>query len=145
MSVMDKILLRVSVDHVTGCWNWQGASTPSGYGKVWFDGRLIYTHRATCEAVHGVIGGRQIDHLCRNTRCCNPDHLEAVTSRENIRRGTSLAAYRARQSHCKRGHKFDAENTYLDNRGRRTCRKCSAFRARLARRTRRDGKLVPVS
>lgn len=32
----------------------------------------------------------EIDHLCRNPGCCNPDHLELVTHAENNRRRANV-------------------------------------------------------
>ena len=65
----------------------------------------------------------QLDHLCRNTRCVNPEHLEAVTQRENILRGIGFAARQARQENCIHGHAFTPENTYV-HKGHRYCRAC---------------------
>lgn len=66
-----------------GCWVWQGGRDVKGYGKL--EGRRA--HRVYYERYVGPIpAGLQIDHLCRNTGCCNPNHLDAVTSAENVRR-----------------------------------------------------------
>lgn len=66
-------------------------------------------HRVAYELCIGPIPtGLTIDHLCRNTRCVNPKHLEAVTLRENILRGTGPTAHNAAKSACRRGHPFDA-------------------------------------
>ena len=70
-----------------GCWHWRGAVTSSGYGCVAYEGRLWSTHRLAYELLSGPIpDGLQIDHLCRNKLCCNPQHLEPVTAQENRRR-----------------------------------------------------------
>jgi len=51
-------------------------------------GPVRYAHRLAYERAKGSIpAGLQIDHLCRVRECVNPDHLEAVSQRENIRRG----------------------------------------------------------
>lgn len=66
-----------------------------------------YAHRAAYEAAYGPIPkGLVIDHLCRNTECCNPEHLEAVTQRVNALRGTSRPAVNARKETCPKGHPF---------------------------------------
>ena len=81
--------------------------------------------------------GMELDHLCRNRACINPNHLEAVTHRENCLRGASPPAHFARQTHCVNGHAFDETNTYLrhDGQGKRKCRTCA--REHMARASRR--------
>lgn len=60
----------------------------------------------------------------RNTCCVNPDHLEIVTSKENILRGASFSAVNAAKTHCVRGHAFTPENTLQKASGSRECRLC---------------------
>lgn len=72
----------------TPCWIWQKFTTDKGYGW-WQRGGHNYAHRAYYEIFKGPIpAGRQIDHLCRQRACCNPDHLEAVTAAVNIQRSS---------------------------------------------------------
>lgn len=119
------------------CWEWTGKLNPSGYGQViihpargvretWLTHRLAYTLE------HGPIpDGLTVDHLCRNRVCANPSHMELVTQRENNLRSTSPSAKNARKTHCKRGHEFTPENTYLwtGPRGQqRQCRECISAR-----------------
>lgn len=71
------------------CLVWRGQVNRKGYGTISAGGSgcKVYTHRAMYEALVGPIPeGLEIDHLCRNTRCCNPNHLEPVTHSENMRR-----------------------------------------------------------
>jgi len=69
-----------------GCWLWQGTKT-NGYGVTYAEGRGFMAHRISYILSKGSIGrGMQIDHLCRQRSCVKPDHLEAVTPQENIRR-----------------------------------------------------------
>lgn len=91
----------------SGCWEWTGAVDLNGYGVVYGNGRMRKAHRVLYEKANGTVPhGLELDHLCRNRKCVNPDHLEPVTHRENILRGVGTAASRARQTHCKHGHEF---------------------------------------
>ena len=75
-----------TVDSDTGCWNWHSVSV-HGYGQVRIEGRKRPAHRVMYEKLNGAIpDGMVLDHLCRNRRCVNPEHLEAVSSGENTRR-----------------------------------------------------------
>ena len=110
------------------CWEWLGTSSSGGYGMAWQPERrrMSYWHRLNYEHfVEPIPDGYQIDHLCRNPPCCNPAHLEAVTPRENWHRGEAPSAQRARQDHCKNGHRFSTENTYISKAGKRSCRACA--------------------
>lgn len=70
------------------CWEWTGAISSTGYGHMSLGGRMVAAHRIAHELFKGPIPeGLVIDHICRNRRCANPDHLEAVTNEENLRRG----------------------------------------------------------
>jgi hypothetical protein len=106
------------VDKSGECWLWTASKKYKDYGQFWYKGRNDFAHRVAYELCKGAIpDGLQIDHLCRNPSCVNPDHLEAVTQRENILRGEGLSAQRARQTHCKRGHLLS------EGKGR-TCKVC---------------------
>lgn len=105
----------------TPCVLWGGSKNKSGYGFFSIRGDTFAAHRIEWERVNGEIpDGLEMDHLCRNPSCVNPDHLEAVTSRVNVLRSTCPPAVNARKTHCIRGHEFDRTN----KRGQRRCCKC---------------------
>lgn len=117
------------------CRIFTGAVANSGYGRIGFGNRTLQAHRAAYEVFVGPIPvGAHIDHLCRNRLCCNPEHLEVVTQSENNRRAG--IARRANQTHCKRGHEFTRDNTFLHARGGRQCRECHNMRNRVNRKKR---------
>lgn len=87
-----------------GCWEWVGGRSSNGYGR-W---RQRFAHRVVFILSGRVIPeGLELDHLCRNTLCVNPDHLEPVAPRENKRRGVGWSGVNARKTHCPRGHLYD--------------------------------------
>lgn len=104
-----------------GCWQWTAGSYADGYGGFHLDGRYIGAHRAAWFLLVGdVPDGLVLDHLCRNRRCVNPEHLEPVTSTENTARGVGVAAMNARKTHGPCGHPYDV----FTPSGRRYCRSC---------------------
>jgi hypothetical protein len=129
-----------------GCWIWRGA-TKNGYGVFYVGDGQVQAHRYAYELDRGSIPeGLTIDHLCHteavvecrdgsscpHRRCVRPDHLEPVPLGDNIRRGGN-----ATKTHCKRGHEFTPENTYVLKRGGRSCKTCLKMHAANLRAKRR--------
>lgn len=110
------------VEFTETCWLWKGAQRNGGYGAFWDGTHLVYAHRWAYEFFVGLIPkGLTIDHIkgvCGHRNCVNPEHLEAVTFQENMRRSRPLK--------CIRGHRFTKSNTILRNTGGRRCRTCTA-------------------
>ncbi|MFF3353360.1 HNH endonuclease signature motif containing protein [Streptomyces sp. NPDC002917] len=113
------------------CHLWTGRPNPKGYGRFWTDRRYVKAHRYAYELHTGPIpAGLEVDHRCRRRACVNPDHLEAVTHRENVLRSSNIAAVRAARTQCIAGHPFDQANTRVRANGTRQCRACQRTRKR---------------
>lgn len=121
----ERIKASIKVDE-NGCWRWQLYVRSNGYGQIGVPGVGIrYAHRISYETFVGPIPeGLTIDHLCRVRDCVNPEHLDPVTTRENLVRGSGFAGSHSRATHCPAGHPYDEANTYVTPSGRRNCRAC---------------------
>lgn len=76
------------------CHLWTGPHSGNGrgggYGRMCLDGQTVATHLAAFTHYYGYIPSKkQVDHLCNNRLCCNPQHLELVTHLTNQRRRAS--------------------------------------------------------
>lgn len=125
-SVLDRLKSKYKVDAESGCWVWHGAFSNKRnkwlYGLISVDRKLKMAHRVMYEQTVGPIpDGLQLDHLCRNTKCVNPAHLEPVTAKENIARSINFQASKTR---CVKGHELVGPNLYVKPNGNRECRIC---------------------
>ena len=122
-SLLERFLLQIRPTEAS-CWEWAGNINVQGYGRIT---SVVSAHRFSYQYFVGCIpADLVIDHLCRNTKCVNPDHLETVTPRENLLRGVHPLVVIHHSGTCARGHEFNEENIYfrLDRPGRWNCRAC---------------------
>ena len=127
------------VDKSKECWIW--LATPSRkYGQFYTGEGRVCAHRYAYELLKGPIPpGLTLDHLCRNKKCVNPDHLEPVTGRENTLRGDNPPAQNARKTHCKWGHPFSGNNLRISKKiNRRVCKICERNQKIASRNRRRS-------
>jgi hypothetical protein len=132
MSSMKQLSIHAAAPLASMCWLWTRTRNQKGYGLAWHSAanRLTSAHRMIYELLVGPIPeGMQLDHICRQRGCVNPDHMRVVTQHENtvLAPGSrSISARNASKTHCLRGHPFDEANTYYQGprRDRRGCRIC---------------------
>lgn len=139
----------------TGCWLWIGGTISTGYGSFSINSIAVAAHRISYELHKGAIPvGLQIDHLCKVKMCVNPDHLEAVSRKENMRRAIiqyapdagfrsvpgSLfdPAYESKKTHCPKGHPYAGDNLWIGKRKNRPgvnrqCLTCAKERSNQSR------------
>lgn len=130
---------------VINCWIWTRALR-KGYGRIQVDGKQIPAHRFSYMRYVGPIPEKhEVDHylykdnLCIGPICVNPQHLETKDRKQhNAETPRSITTINANKTHCKWGHEFTEENTYLTKDGR-SCKECSRTSSREIWRNKNPG------
>ncbi len=149
MNIREFERFMAKVDTSGDCWIWTGALESNGYGsiRIKVDGRWVSAkaHRVMWEHFHGPSplrdDGRRmvIDHMCNNRGCVRPSHLQRITNRDNILRGSWSG-----KTHCPQGHAYEPDNFYTDKRtGSAVCKTCAKCRSKANRQRRRSGEYTP--
>jgi hypothetical protein len=118
------------------CWEWIGHQDKDGYGRLRVNYEDLRAHRVSWE-LHNkkkIPPKLMVLHRCDNPSCINPDHLFIGTNTDNMQdamaKGRGAPARLKSRTHCKFGHRFTEENTYMITPTKRRCRKCSAITAK---------------
>jgi hypothetical protein len=125
--------LEHTVKTETGCMEWQGWCNRKGYGEVGVKfNRNEHVHRVVFRGLRGPIpDGMIICHTCDNRKCINPLHLFPgtidINNKDMALKGRCKYS-KKHWTHCKHGHEFTPENTWIDSRNFRHCRACNRIR-----------------
>lgn len=125
----EKFLSKINTSMAKECWDWTGFIDRDGYGKFHIGKLCRFTHRISYEIfIKKIDDGMVIDHICRNRRCCNPDHLREVSVKINsLENSVSITANNNVKTHCINGHELTFDNLYIYGNHRR-CKACIFIR-----------------
>lgn len=123
-----RMLSKISINHITKCWNFCGSITKKGYGRFCDRNVGRLAHTVAWEIFVGPIpSGKQIHHVCENKICVNPEHLIIVTPKEHTHLTlNSLGFVNSKKTHCPYGHQLSGNNLvgWKLRHGMRNCRTC---------------------
>ena len=126
VSQIERFAQKILINEITGCWEWQGTLSHIGYGQFApisrrRGGKLTSPHRFIFEYLFDSIPeGQEIDHICKNRACSNPNHLRLVSHQENQQ-------YSLLKKSCKHGHPLSGDNLHISSQGKRICKKCRSI------------------
>lgn len=131
---IDRFMNFVSMEPMSGCWLWSGATVPSGrrqqsrYPMFKFNKKNYRGNRMSWMLFRGnVSGGLHVLHKCDVPLCVNPDHLFLGTHDENMKdKLRKNRDHNQRKGSCPKGHAYELDNLYSHPDGSRKCRTCMA-------------------
>lgn len=130
---IDRFLSKIK--KVDNCWLWTKPLHHTGYGQFKLGNKNTTAHNCSHVLFIGPVPkGKEVCHkdwICPHKHCVNPEHLYAGTKSENMQDRINAGNNpNLKKTHCKRGHKFTKENTYIVKKtGARQCKKCNKARS----------------
>ena len=119
---------KIIFNEETWCWEFQGFISVAGYGEMSYKGKMQKAHRVSYQIHIGEIKeGMVIHHKCRNPKCCNPEHLEQVTVKQNAEYTIHKNSLK---THCPQGHEYSIDNLVKSTLNRRVCKICHKLKSR---------------
>jgi hypothetical protein len=121
----ERLWSYIDIRGANECWPWKRGKTRDGYGVFNMLNGGYIAHRV----VFVITGGwdppseMEVDHLCRQRDCCNPRHLEAVSTRENQKRG-----HWGTKTRCPQGHAYAEYGKRWGAQQWRACGECQRLR-----------------
>lgn len=99
MTVDEKLEMFSLPPNENGCRLWAGGMQENGYPTIaenWTGSQL--THRVAFMVSTGekILGDTQVHHVCANSSCVEPSHLQAVRPHENVAEMLERRYYRNR-------------------------------------------------
>lgn len=138
-----RFLSRIKINS-NDCWEFKNIHKSTGYGRFSVNNNPTLAHRFSYALFNGdLIKGMMIDHVCRNRKCVNPEHLRQVTPVQNVfENSENIVIANKNKTHCKKGHELKEGNIYyIDNGKERRCRICEIERVK-ARNLRKKMELL---
>lgn len=128
--IQDKFRKKIKIID-SGCWLWLGSiNKVTGYGYIGYrengKQKMSSAHRYAYTIFRGQIPqGLVLDHKCNIKQCVNPNHLEAVTQYENLKRAGFYSSINKSKQKCPRGHPYSNPND-----SHRICKICKFAQSR---------------
>ena len=121
------------VPNSSKCIEWNGTISKMGYAVCYKDFKQYRVARLLMLGIYKSIDNNLvIDHICNNRSCVNTAHLQVLTNKQNVLKGSGVTALNLNKTHCKRGHELSGYNLKKRPLGR-SCRKCINDMAKLRR------------